>query len=83
MPGGKVLIGREVELRMKRKAKGVSEVLEKDPDGFKIPEINVFVSNSEVKAEKEQPKLRRHLNYLPRPCCAIKPCPAVFLVAKK
>ena len=83
MPWGKVLIGREGELRMKRKAKGVSEVLEKDPDGSKIPERNVFVSNSEVKAEKEQPKLRRHLNYLPRPCCAIKPCPAVFLVAKK
>ena len=40
---------------MKRKAKGVSEVLEKDPDGSKILERNVFVSNSEGKAEKEQP----------------------------
>ena len=40
---------------MKRKAKGVSEVLEKDPDGSKVLERNVFVSNSEIKAEKEQP----------------------------
>ena len=40
---------------MKRKAKGVSEVLEKDPGGSKILETNVFVSNSEIKAEKEQP----------------------------
>ena len=53
-PGEKVFIGREEELRMKRKAKGVSEVLEKDPDGSKVLERNVFVSNSEIKGEKEQ-----------------------------
>ena len=55
LPGGKVFIGREGELKMKRKAKGVSEVLEKDPDGSKILDRKVFVSNSEIKAEKKQP----------------------------
>ena len=32
-----------------------SSVLEKDPVGSKVLERNVFVSNSEIKAEKEQP----------------------------
>ena len=30
-------------------------VLEKDPVGSKVLERNVFVSNSEIKANKEQP----------------------------
>ena len=30
-------------------------VLEKDPMGLKVLERNVFVSSSEIKAEKEQP----------------------------
>ena len=36
-----------------------------------------------LKGVSGRSKSRRHLNYLPRPCCAITPCPAVFLVAKK
>ena len=32
-----------------------SSVLEKDPVGSKVLERNVFVPNSEIKAEKEQP----------------------------
>ena len=33
----------------------LNSVLEKDPVGLKVLEKNVFVSNSEIKAEKEQP----------------------------
>ena len=33
----------------------LNSVLEKDPVGSKVLERNVFVSNSEIKAEKEQP----------------------------
>ena len=33
----------------------LNSVLEKDPVGSKLLERNVFVSNSEIKAEKEQP----------------------------
>ena len=43
------------------------KVLEKDPVGSKVLERNVCVSNSEIKAEKEQPDHEVFKNQFP-PC---------------